>query len=59
MTHILKRWNENKSSAHPINYVLTTAKIVSLKVYYIELKQYLLSFLVYSKYDSLYIVTFL
>ena len=40
MNDILKRWNGNKSSVHPIKYKLTTAEIVALKVYYIELKQY-------------------
>ena len=38
MNHILKLWNENKSSAHPITHEMTSAEVVSLKVYYIEIK---------------------
>ena len=40
MNNILKSWNGNKSSSHPITYELTTAEIVALKFYYIELKYY-------------------
>ena len=36
MTHILKNWKVNKSSAHPSTYTLTTAKLVALKVYIIQ-----------------------
>ena len=38
LTHLVKRWNGNKSSAHPITNALKTAELVVLKVYYFELK---------------------
>ena len=38
LTHILIRWNENKSSAHPSTCGFTSAETVAMKIYYIELK---------------------
>ena len=38
MTHILKHWNGNKSSAHPSTHAFTYAELVALKVYSVELK---------------------
>ena len=38
LTHVLKRWNEKKSSAHPSTCTLTSAEFVALKAYSIELK---------------------
>ena len=36
LTHVLKIWNEKKSSAHPSTHALTPAELVSLNVYSIE-----------------------
>ena len=47
MTHVLKHWNEIKSSAHPSTHPFTSAELVELKVYSIELKYYCLSLLIY------------
>ena len=33
LTHILKRWNENKSSAHPSTFTLNPAETVAPKIY--------------------------
>ena len=33
MTRVLKRWNENKSSAHPSKYAITSSKTAALKIY--------------------------
>ena len=38
MTHVLRRWDEIKSNAHPSTSVLTPAETVALKIYSIELK---------------------
>ena len=38
MIHVLRRWDENKSNAHPSTSILTPAKTVALKIYSIELK---------------------
>ena len=38
LTHILKRWYRNKSSAHPSAHAITPDDVVALKVYDIELK---------------------
>ena len=38
LTHVLRRWDENKSNAHPSTSALTTAETVALKIYSIELK---------------------
>ena len=38
LTHVLMRWKEYKSNAHPITCVLTAAETVALKIYSIELK---------------------
>ena len=35
LNHILKRWNENKSSTNPSTHALTPAEIVALKLYFI------------------------
>ena len=55
LTHILKRWYRNKSSAHPSAHAITPDEVVALKVYDIELKYYCLSFLLYSQSDTLYV----
>ena len=39
LTHILIRWKEDKSNAHPSTCALTVNETVSLKIYSIELKQ--------------------
>ena len=38
LTHILRRWEENKSNAHPSTSALTPSETVALKIYSIELK---------------------
>ena len=38
LTHLLKRWNINKSNAHPNIHALTPAKHAALTVYSIEIK---------------------
>ena len=38
LTHVLMRWNEDKSIAHPSTCELTPAETVALKIYSIELK---------------------
>ena len=38
MTHILKRWNGKKSSAHPSKHALIRDEPVALNVYSIEIK---------------------
>ena len=39
LTHVLRRWDKNKSNAHPSTCALTPADTVHLKIYSIELKQ--------------------
>ena len=39
MTHVLRRWYENTSNAHPSTCALTPTENVALKIYSIELKQ--------------------
>ena len=39
LTHVLMRWKEYKSNAHPSTCALTAAETVDLKIYPIELKQ--------------------
>ena len=38
LTHILKRWDQNKTQSHPSSAALTAAEHVSLKFYNIVLK---------------------
>ena len=38
LNHVLKRWNEKKSSVLPSISALTSAETVALKIYSIELK---------------------
>ena len=38
MTHVLRRWDGNKSNAHPSTSTSTPAETVALKIYSIELK---------------------
>ena len=38
LTHVLMRWNEDNSNAHPSTCALTAAGTVALKIYSIELK---------------------
>ena len=38
MTHVLRRWDENKSNAHPSSCALNPAETVAMKIYSIELK---------------------
>ena len=38
LTHVLRRWKEDKSNAHPSTSVMTPAETVALKIYSIELK---------------------
>ena len=38
LTHILKRWDQNKTQSHPSSSALSTAEHVSLKVFDIVLK---------------------
>ena len=38
LTHVLMRWKEDKSNAHPSTYALTAAETLALKIYSIELK---------------------
>ena len=38
ITHVLTRWNENKSIEHPIACASTQAETVALKIYSIKLK---------------------
>ena len=38
LTHVLMRWDGNKSNAHPSTSALTPAETVALKIYSIELK---------------------
>ena len=38
ITHVLKRWNEHKSIAHPITCALTPAETLAQKIYPFELK---------------------
>ena len=47
MTHILRRWNEDKSITHPSTCALTTAETVSLEIYSIKLKYCSLSLVIY------------
>ena len=39
LTHVLMRWNEDKSYSHPSTCAFTAAETVALKIYLIELKQ--------------------
>ena len=39
MTHVLMRWNEDKSNAHSLTSALTAGETVALKIYSIALKQ--------------------
>ena len=36
-THVLRRWNENKSISHPSTFALNPAETVALNIYSIEL----------------------
>ena len=38
LTHLLKRWDENKTRLHPSSIAMTLAEHISLKVYCIILK---------------------
>ena len=38
LTHVLMRWNEDKSNAHPSTCALTTDETVALNIYSIKLK---------------------
>ena len=38
LTHVLRRWKEDKSNAHPSTSAMTPAETVALKIYTIELK---------------------
>ena len=38
LTHILKRWNGNKSNGNPRAHAMTPAEVVTLKVYAIGIK---------------------
>ena len=38
LTHVLKRWNEDKSIAHPSTCAFTPAETVAMTIYLIELK---------------------
>ena len=38
LTHILKRWDQNKTQSHPSSSALSPAEHVSLKVFNIFLK---------------------
>ena len=58
LTHVLKSWDVNTSSAHPSAPALTTSEVVALKVYFIELKYHYLYLLIYSQSDSLYVEIF-
>ena len=40
LTHLLKRWNQNKTQSHPISTALTAVEHVSLKVCNIVLEYY-------------------
>ena len=56
LTYVLNRCNENKSSLHPSKYALKFSCFVALKVYAISLKEFYLSFVIYSKSDLLCVV---
>ena len=38
LTHVLRRWDDIKSTAHPSTSAMTPAETVALKIYSIELK---------------------
>ena len=38
LTHVLRRWKEDKSNTHPSTSAMTPAETVALKIYTIELK---------------------
>ena len=38
MTHVLRRWDDIKSNAHPSTSAMTPSETVALKIYSIELK---------------------
>ena len=38
LTHVLRRWDENKYNAHPSTSALNTSETIALKIYSIELK---------------------
>ena len=38
LTHVLRRWKEDKSNAHPSTSAMTPAETVALNIYTIELK---------------------
>ena len=40
LTHVLRRWYEIKSNAHPSTSALTPDETVALNIYSIELKHY-------------------
>ena len=40
LTHVLRRWKEDKSNAHTSISATTPAETVALKIYTIELKHY-------------------
>ena len=39
LTHVLMRWDENKSNAHPSTCAFNPDETLALKIYSIELKQ--------------------
>ena len=39
LTHVLRRWDDIKSNAHPSTSAMTPAETVALKIYSIELKR--------------------
>ena len=56
LTHVLKRWNENKPSAQPSTCASNFSELLALKVYFIEVKYHSLSFVTYSKSYEVYVV---
>ena len=38
LTHVVRRWNEDKYIAHPSTCALTPAETVAMQIYSIELK---------------------
>ena len=38
LTHVLRRWDDIESTAHPSTSAMTPAETVALKIYSIELK---------------------
>ena len=56
MTHVLNRWNKNKSSIHSSTCALISDESVALNIYFIEIKYCYLSFMIYSESYALYVV---